>query len=112
MIKNIIAFLLIVFLVSGCVTATFTKTGTYQVESREVNCDFNVYTLAPKDIYHEIGLIELNVGFAESLPTKINTLKEKVHEQVCAQGGNGLLVWQASGPFYGKATVIYIENQP
>jgi hypothetical protein len=99
-------------LLGACSTASFNKTGNYTAESTGVNCKFDIYTTNPDTPYKEIGLIEYSGNFMNGKlggPESIRELKEMSGKSVCANGGNGMLVWETNGiGVYKKATVIKI----
>ena len=107
-------FLLFCFLLQGCASASFTKTGTANSTSfnfpESFSCDWNIYTIPPTKKYEEIGLIEFNPGMFDYVKS-VSTVKKLAESKVCSNGGNGLLLWEANGfGMYKKATVIKVEE--
>jgi hypothetical protein len=100
-------------LVAACSTASFNKTGSYEAESRGIECDFAVYTTNPGVAYKELGVVEFSGNFLNGKmagPDSISKLKKMSMESVCSSGGNALLAWETNGiGVYKKATVIKID---
>lgn len=98
---------------SGCVTTHFSKTGNYQGIPQATNCDYTIYTTAPKTSYEEIGVIEFKGGFPSGKiagPETISEVREMSSEMICKNGGNGVLLWEANGiGAYKKATIIVVN---
>lgn len=92
-------------IIMGCAQGHFYKTGEYSYSKRELGCDFTIYTTRPNQQFNEVGFIEL--GNTSTL----GAVKKTASPMVCANGGNGLLVWEANGNgTYLKATVIHVEK--
>jgi len=110
---KIVAVLAPALLLTGCF-ATFTKTGEFTASPRSIDCDFTVYTTTPKRNFDEIGLIEFGGNMLEGSaggPGSVSSVKSKSAEEVCRNGGNGLLLWETNGfGNYKKATVIYVHD--
>ena len=104
------SILLSTILLTSCATSDFTKTGHYQAPASSENCEYTIYTTQPKAPFEEIGLIEFNSGMF-GFPTNLSTVKKMSNADVCKNGGNALLVWEANGVGgYVKATVIHLQK--
>ena len=97
--------LLSTVIMMGCAQGHFYKTGEHSYSKRALGCDFTIYTTRPNRQFNEVGFIEL--GNTSTL----EAVKKTASPMVCANGGNGLLVWEANGHGnYLKATVIHVEK--
>ena len=85
-ISLLISIALLIFL-SGCAPyLQFTKTGpgtSYEALSKD--CDFNIYTTPPRRDFEEIGALEF-------FECTIEDVRKLTAEEVCLNGGNGLLL--------------------
>jgi len=108
-----IAVLAPALFLTGCF-ATFTKTGEFSASPRSADCNFTVYTTTPPRRFDEIGLIEFGGNMFEGSaggPGSVSSVKSKATEEVCKNGGNGLLLWETNGfGNYKKATVVYVHD--
>ncbi len=99
-------------ILQGCATATaeFTKTGSYSSEGRDLNCSFNVFLTAPDKHFKEIGVVDF-VGHYSWMPHTASEAKNLASSDVCSNGGNGLLLWEANGDGgYTKGVVIHFPE--
>lgn len=113
--KKILTSIVLSAALSGCATATFTKTGDNSFSPRGVGCDFTIYTTKPDYPYKEVGLMEFTGnyfdGFKAGGPDSVTEAKDASADEVCKSGGNGLLLWEANGlGKYKKAIVVYVEK--
>jgi hypothetical protein len=103
----------VMLLGSGCVTTHFSKTGSYEGMSQPENCEYVVYTTAPKGSYEEIGVIEFKAGFPVGQmagPETISEVRKMSSEIICKNGANGILLWEANGiGAYKKVTIISVK---
>jgi hypothetical protein len=90
----------------GCGSTTLSTTGPAQ-PSREVGCDFQVFTVAPGDGYVEIGTIDVSPGgWGANTYRKLPSFKEKVQPYVCRAGGDAVLALANGYGMYIKATIL------
>ncbi|MGK0247880.1 MAG: hypothetical protein ACI910_000608 [Oleispira sp.] len=111
LVKN--AVLVSIVTLSGCTTFTdFTETGDLLADPRLKDCDFKIYTTSPKKEFYELGVIDLKPVFCVvNCPDKASNVKKIVQEEVCAAGGNAILLWEANGMgSYTKTTVIKVKE--
>jgi hypothetical protein len=80
------------------------------LKERPSNCTFSIHTTSPKVKFEELGVIEYWDRWHGGGASDLEKVKTTSQEWVCKAGGNGLLLWEASGSSYPKATVIYIEK--
>ena len=111
--KKLIPVITLATALAGCAIsppgAHFSKTGDYKTDPREEGCEYSVYTTVPKKEYEEVGVISY-LAVPHALPRTIDYVRTISNKEVCASGGNGLLLWEANG--YGgftKGTVIYLK---
>ena len=95
----------------GCSSAPkFSKTGDVSYDSFPENCEFNIYTTAPKKDFDELGVINLVGNWNGQLPSTIEEVREQVSKPVCENGGNGVLLWESNGfGYYLRTTVIKVK---
>ena len=98
---------------SACssVSSSYSKTGDSEYPALDEECPISIYTISPKKEYEELGVIDLDlfhgIIFTEPKAKKASDIKTLVAKDVCAAGGNGILLWEANGSgFYTKTTVI------
>ena len=99
--------------VSGCTSLdmSYTKTGDSSYSALDSSCPVSIYTTHPKKEFDELGIVDLlpwyGFGSMEINLRKANEVKNYIHPQVCQSGGNGILLWEATGAgSYTKVTVI------
>ena len=102
-----------VTLLAGCAispaTAHFSKTGDFSSKERSVDCKYSVYTTVPKKSYEEVGVIAF-IDVPHALPRTIEYVRQISNKEICKNGGNGLLLWEANGyGGYTKGTVIFVN---
>jgi len=91
---------------------SYTKTGDNSYGALDKSCPVTIYTTNPKKEFDELGIIDLlpfygPFGSMEANLRKANEVKDYVQPQVCQAGGNGILLWEATGyGSYTKVTVI------
>jgi hypothetical protein len=113
--KKISTIVVLIMILSGCASATFTKTGDNTFAPRPVGCDFTIYTSNPAYSYKEVGIMEYTGnyfnGYTAGGPETVNQAKEVSANAICNSGGNGLLLWEANGfGKYKKATVVHVNK--
>jgi len=108
--KNIMLFMALTG-IAGCTTFTeFSQTGDHTSAAKPNDCQFKVYSTSPHRKYHELGVIDLKPVWCITCPDKVSNVKEIVQEDVCAAGGDAILLWEANGfGMYMKATVIKLQ---
>jgi len=97
----------------GCasIEKSFTKTGDHNAAALSDSCPVSIYTTNPGKEFIELGVVDIDrvCGFF-GCPKENETasgVKQFIAEEVCQAGGNGILLWQATGyGTYNKATVI------
>lgn len=113
--KKITSSLLILsttILTSACsiVTTNLTKTGDKEYPPLSEDCPVTIYTSHPQKEYYEIGVVDLDValwGFTRPNISKANKVKDRVSDEVCELGGNGIFLWEADGGgYYRKVTIV------
>jgi len=114
--RSMVTFTILLFI--GCASGRnmkFTETGDKTFAALTKNCKIRVYTTKPSKKYHEIGVIEWSGwspsgGVLTAGPGSVAEAKEKAQPEVCKNGGNALLLWEANAiGHYPKATVIRVE---
>ena len=104
------------FFLTSCTTVNFSKTGILEAKSKNVGCEFSIYTTQPNQEFDELGVVEFGgysfwSGKACPGPNSVADAKEKSAEYVCKAGGNALLLWEANAfGCYLKATVVNIQS--
>ena len=100
-----------VLLLTTACTAQFTKTGENTFSSYSANCNFAIYTTSPNKPFDEVGIIEFQPVFMVGFPSSIAKVRNESAPLVCANGGDGLLVWESNGMGqYLKATIIRFKS--
>ena len=112
---KLVAASLLVGLTAACtsITPNYSSTGLYDAASLSENCDVAVFTSVPPVKYVELGVIELDVIFGFTKPdylTNAGKFRDQFRVDVCRAGGNGLLLWEAYGSAYLKATVVKFDK--
>lgn len=101
--------LLALFFVSsaGCGPAyLYGRTTDLELVPKAPGCTFTVFDTLPDKPFDEIGIFApKDIGYAD-VPGGPTPFKEEVQNQVCAQGGDGVVVERDDQGRYIRATII------
>jgi len=74
--------------------------------ARPEDCQFRVFTVAPRDGYAEIGAVDLlGEGFM-AFTDELHEFKDAIREKVCKAGGDAVIAWPNGKGEYIKATIL------
>jgi len=94
-----------VVLLSGCGSTNMTPTGPKQ-ESREANCEFQIFTTQPTG-FAEIAAVDVKPGgYGHNVFTDIADFKEEIRPSVCQAGGDAAIAYANGYGMYIKATIL------
>jgi hypothetical protein len=89
----------------GCGSTKMTPTGP-DVEAREANCEFRMFTTAPEG-YAEVAAIDVKPGaYGHNVFTELGDFKEEIRPAVCQAGGDAAIAYANGYGMYIKATVL------
>jgi len=91
---------------AGCGVPTMTPTGPVQ-PPRPENCNFQILTTLPADVYAEIAVIDIQAG--GYYYTDTGAFKEQIRSYVCKAGGDAALAYANGNGQYIKATVLKLQ---
>jgi len=96
-------------LLAGCVPLSYTYTPSTNkpVSRKPDNCKFEVYTTPPQEGYEELGVLDLYNGTAPNDPAKF---KSAVAEQVCGNGGDGVIAIRDDKGAISKGQIIHFAH--
>jgi hypothetical protein len=108
-----VALVVIIVIVGGiaCATAfktytTFERTGVVRPDARPDDCEFAVFTAHPDMPSEEIGVITFIHG---GYPKEIEVVRPRIAHDVCASGGNAVVLWMNGFGQFIKGTVLYLH---
>ncbi|MCI0668912.1 MAG: hypothetical protein L0Y64_00470 [Myxococcaceae bacterium] len=100
--RNAVAGLICTALLSGCAPSyRWAKTTSVQADARESSCSFDILTARPDRAFDELGVLE-----KEWDTNQVDGFRASTQAQVCAAGGDAVLVEVNGLGHYVRGTVI------
>ena len=108
-----LSFAFACLLLGGCASATFSRVGEHTATALPENCKVTVLVSKPSKSYKEIGVINFSGSFftgAMDGPASPEEALKMSRSEICKNGGNGLILWEANGAGrFKKGTVVRID---
>jgi len=103
-VRNIL--LMVVFLLSGCGSTTFTSAGGSHAV-RPTTCDFQVFTSGAPSNAQELGTIDVTLAAGHTFPD-LADFKAEIRPYVCRAGGDAVVATANGNGWWIKASVLLL----